>query len=312
MVVLGINNTDYRVYESWSEITIPKAREIYKVALSIPECLNEVYRERAKGEDCDEDQLKILLEDLDNYTEELEKFYVKSLRVLSDIPNKIIKQINKEDLKACYEAYLMPLIFGSLYYPLEKINDVEYVETMGEKYYAPESKEVMNIVRPFYNETVGTFCDASDVDNNSKKNKSKFDFSELIISIIYRKKGDDYNEKESMERAKIFTHLTCDVYHSAIYQLSKTNSVLKQLFPNLFEKGDPKSSRAYKSSGLDDFGWMNSIMTIAQMGVLNQEGLTPLESVRQTNLYDFMTVLSNLRADNKFKRIYQENQSKKK
>lgn len=312
MIVLGINNTDYRVYESWSEITIPKAREIYKVALSIPECLDEVYKERAKGEGVDEDQLNLLLDELDNNTEALDSFYVKALRVLSDIPNKIIKQINKDDLKACYEAYLMPLIFGCLYYPLEKINDIEVVETMGEKYFAPESKEVMNIVRPLYNETVGVFCDASDVDNSSKKNKQKYDFAELIISIIYRAKEEIYSEKQSIERAKIFTHLTCDVYHSAIYQLSKTNSVLKQLFPNLFEKGDPKSSRAYKSSGLDDFGWMNSIMTIAQMGVLNQEGLTPLESVRQTNLYDFMTVLSNLRADNKFKRIYQENQNRKK
>jgi len=85
------------------------------------------------------------------------------------------------------------------------------------------------------------------------------------------------------------------------------------LFPNLYKKGDAKSSRASNTSGLSDFGWYNSIMTIAQMGVLNQQGLTPLESVKQSNLYDFMTVLSNMRANNDFQKVYDEqNRSKQK
>lgn len=317
MIVLTINNKDYRIFESWKEITLPKAKEIYKVALTIPEELNEAYRQKAKGKDCDNDQVEKFLKELEAKEEELHKFYCNTLRVLcfSDannpkLTNKVIHQINKDDLVACYDKLLMPLIFGSLYYPLEDIEDIESFTTMGEEYFRPESKEVMNIERPLYYDGAGVFCDASDIDNNSKKNKVKFDYAELIISIIYRKKDEVYNDKVSLERAKVFSHLTCDVYHSAIHQLSKTNIVLKELFPNLFEKGNNKNSKHYKASGLDDFGWFNSLKTVAQMGIFNQEGLTALDSVRKTDLYDLMTVLSNLKAETKFNMLLQENVKK--
>lgn len=310
MIILSINNNDYHLYDNWSEITLDKARELYGVALDIPEPLNLIYKEKSKGDDCDSNQLEVFAKDLDE--ELFYRFSCRILSVLSDIPKDVIDGINKVDILLCYETYLMPFVFGCLYYPLDKMEDLKEFTTMGETFKAPKEQEVMGTLRAFANENTEVFCDASDIDSNGKRNKSKYDNAELIIGIVYRRDGEEYSEETAMENARFFNHLTCDVYHAAIYQLSKVNVTLKGLFPNLYQKGNAKASKASNVSGLTDFGWFNSIMTIAKMGVLNEEGLTPLESVRKSNLYTFMTVLSSMRADNDFQRVFNElNASKK-
>lgn len=313
MVVLGINNEDYRVVDSWSEITVKKARELTKIANTAPEELLTLYKEQSKGKEVDEDQIKLLEKELATKQDELHTFYCNILECLGDVPTDIIEQTNKEDLKMCYQLYLFPFVFGALHYPInQEYSNVESFTTMGETYYASKEREIMNFVRPLCDEETGVFCDASDLDSNGRKMEGgRYEFAELITAIIYRKEEEKYTEKQSMEVANYYQDiLTCDVYHGAMYHLSKTNEALKTLFPNLYQGGDVKSSSASTESGLADFGWLNSIMTVAEMGILTKEGLTPLESVRQTNLYDFMTILSKLRATSDFQRIYSEKQKK--
>ena len=312
MIVVGINNNEYRLFESWNEITIKKAKDIYGVALTMPEELFLIYKEQSKA-DTDTDQIRLFTEQLDSKIEVLTEFYQDAIVVCSDIPKEIIKQTEFADMVALYNKLVFPFIFGTLFYPIEAIEDIKEFTLMGETYYCPLEQEVQGMTRPFYEEMAAVFCDASDIDNNSKKNNVKYDMAEMIIAIVYRKNGQRYAEKEAFKIAEYMKDVvTCDIYNSAILQLSKTNGALKQLFPNLYQKGDSKSNSASQSSGLADFGWLNSILTVAEMGILNQTGLTPLDSVRNTDLYDFMTVLSNMRASSDFKRILQEQNNKKK
>lgn len=310
MIIVTINKVDYKVLDSWKEITISKAEELYNVSLNMPEYLELIYSEKAKSEP-DEDQIKLFKEELSNCADEVHSFYEDAIAVLSDIPKEVLTKTYKIDVKEMYERLIFPFVFGVLFYPITEIEDIDEFTLMGETYYKPKEKVVMGISRPFNDEHAAVFCDASDVDSNCKKNKAKYSMAELIIAIIYRKKNDIYTDKEAIETSEQFKNLvTCDIYNSAIYQLSKTNNTLKQLFPNLYQKGDAKVSSASDSSGLSDFGWFSSIKSVATMGILNQSTLTPLESVRQTNLYDFMTVLSSMKADNDFQRIYKENNKK--
>jgi len=167
----------------------------------------------------------------------------------------------------------------------------------------------MGFVRPFCDENAEVFCDASDVDNNSRESdEGKYKFAELLTAIIYRKKGTEYSNEAALETSENFGDtLTCDVYHSALNKLSEVNMALETLFPNLYQKGNGKVKVASKKSGLSDFGWLNSIVVVAEKGILNKQGLTPLDSVKHTNLYDVMTILSNMRANTDFERVYKEN-----
>jgi len=306
MVVITINKVDYRVYEKWNEVSVAKARDVYSVAKEIPDVLDSIYKEYSKGEDADKDQLRIFKEELGDCHD----FKISCLCILSDVPKEIAKQINKDDLNDCYDNLLFGFIFGVLYYPINKMELITEFTKFKKTYYAPYSEEIMGTDRPFANEVAAVFCDASDLDSDARKG-NKYQHAEHITSIIFREKGKPYDEKEAMNIA--FNHkglINCDVYHSALMHLSNVNTTLKLLSPNLYQKGDVKGSIAAKQSGLSDFGWMNSIMTVAEMGVLNQKDLTPFQSVQQTNLYEFMTVLSNLRATSDYQRIYAEKQKK--
>jgi len=310
MIVLDINSQEYRIYEHWNEITVRRAREIYATAITLPDELDIIYKEVSK-EEPDHDQIKLYTSELSKKEEQLHNFYFKCIEVCSDIPLEIIKQTYILDVEVLFKKLIEPFIFGVLYFP-NQIEDIKEFTLMGEKYVYPETKNVMGVERPFANEIAAVFCDASDVDSNGRKNKNKYGMAELITAIVYCEVGEKYSDKQALEVAERYKDiLTVDVFHSAILQLSRVNSTLKQLFPNLYQKGDAKQSQASDKSGLSDFGWLNSIMTVAEMGVLNQQGMTPLESVRHTNIYDFMTVLSNLRASSDFQRIFREQNQKK-
>jgi len=308
MIILTINGEDYNLFESWSEITLDKGRELFVAASKAPEHLLGIYKEQAKGDGADNDQIRIKEKALKQ--KDLDKFYCSILEVLSNIPNKIIKGINKGDLKICYDRLLFQFVFGVLYFPVDGVIEMDSFTFCGTTYLAPKSKEILGTERPFYQENVAAYCDASDLDSQGRQSEhGKYHFAELIVAILFREYANIYTkEEEAIETAESFKGvLTCDVFHSALYHLSKANNILKTFFPNLYQSsGDAKSKQASTESGLKDFGWFNSILNIAEMGILNKTGLTPLQSVREAELYEFMTVLSNMRANSDYQKIYRE------
>lgn len=309
MVVLGINNKDYRVFDSFSEVTVKKARDLYRLAVSAPKELLSLYEEQAKGKAIEGKIQEEFFDSLGKIQDDLDQFFFKVLELLSDIPSEVIDNINKDDLRACYNVYLYKFVFGVLHFPLDECEIYSDFHLMGETYYLPSNRTVMGFDRPFCDEKAGVFCDASDVNNNSIGSKyGKYGSAELLTAIMYRKKGDDYSGDDYLDVAESYKDiLTCDIYHSALKKLSEVNNALSILFPNLYQKGNVKVKKASKQSGLSGFGWLNSIVVVAEKGILNKEGLTPLDSVKHTNLYDVMTILSNMRANTDFERVYKEN-----
>lgn len=314
MIVLNINNKRFNVFESWSEITVKLARELYKVSNTAPEELLYIYNEQTKGKEADKDQINLRLKTLEDKEQELDGFYLSVFKCLSDIDNDTLYKTEINDVRAVYTTYLMPFVFGVLHFPIDTVEILESFNHLGTEYFAPEQKKVMGIDRPFYDQHTSVFTDASDVDSNGRKGEhGRYAMAELITAIVYRPKNVDHSEKNAYHVADYYFKdiLTCDIFHAALHQLSTVNNTLQVLSPNLYQSsGDMHSKNASGASGLDDFGWLNSIMSIAEMGVLNVAGLTPLESVRQSNLYDFMTVLSNMRANNDYQKIYRENANK--
>jgi len=308
MYILNINNKEYNLYESWSEITLKKGRALFIEASKAPEDLLYIYKEQSKGENADKDQIRIKEKAL--VQSELDEFYCAILSVLSNIPRSVISDINKDDLRTCYERMLFHFVFGVLHFPVDGIDTMDSFEFGGKKYIAPKSKEILGSERPFYSENVAVYCDASDLDTQGRStNEGKYHFAELIIAIIFKEYAVEYRkEEEAIEIAEQFKDvLTCDIFHSALHHLSAVNSKLNDLFPNLYRSsGNAKSKAASSESGLKDFGWFNSVLTIAEMQILNKPGLTPLESVRYADLYNFMTVLSNMRANSDYQQLYKE------
>ena len=61
MVILRIDHKDYRVFDSFSEITIKTAKEFHKICSNAPEEFLSLLKEQSKGGDSDKDQIKLKL-----------------------------------------------------------------------------------------------------------------------------------------------------------------------------------------------------------------------------------------------------------
>lgn len=316
MVILKIDNNTYRAFESWSEITVKKARELFKLANTAPENLLSIYIEEAKGKEADLKQINLWYEELEADRKELDKFFRKVFACLTNVPKGVVKKTNKNDIQTIYSHFLMPFVFGVLHFPIKETKSLKKFNWCGIDYHSPEFKKIMGTKRYFHKETADVFCDASDLDSQGRKHSEygKYTHAEHIIAILFREKGQDYLESESLRVADEYFRdtITCDIFHAALQHLANVNETLETLFPNMYQSsGDMASHHASNASGLNSFGWLTSIMTIAKMQLLNKPDMTPLQSVQKTLLYDFMTVLSNTRADNDFRKIYSDTVNKK-
>jgi len=302
MIVVSINGKDYRLRNEWSEITIAEARKLNALINEAPEELITYYE--SLSENIDE---KIIKELQDKVTEcDLVPFYKSIITSLSDIDSNTIDNTDVNDIEALFKNFIEHLVFGIKFYPTDNEDVLESFEGVlkDDIYHAPEPKLMMGISREMGNEVVGVYCDASDMRSQTKEAPGGYyECGELITAIIYRLNGQPYTEDNATRQADIWSDsLTCDKYHSAIKILSKTNENLQELYKPVFESPDAKTMKASSQSGLSEFGWLNSIRSVAETGILNQPGLTPLESVRQTNLYDFMVILANIKATGEFRK----------
>lgn len=60
----------------------------------------------------------------------------------------------------------------------------------------------------------------------------------------------------------------------------------------------------------DQFGWYLTLKTLAEAGIFNRHGLTPLESAEQAPLYDALQYLSARHAEHEYLNNLSQQQTK--
>lgn len=219
MINIDINEVKYKLYEPdrWDELTIDKAIELNKVVLEAPDSLRATWDEVTKPDDeQDLESIEITTEDLNrNYP----KFYGDVLRVLSNIPNDVIKKILPHDRNALYKQYLewfvLRIYFSdSLRYPYHSKsfthNNIEY--------HFPQEEEVLGTLIPAYKTTAVEFQEASDVlVNMAELEAGNLEAIKMIIAIYCRPKGEVYDEHTTIKRSKEFGNLTMDIAYGVFF-----------------------------------------------------------------------------------------------
>lgn len=76
---------------------------------------------------------------------------------------------------------------------------------------------------------------------------------------------------------------------------------IKQRFPNLYGKPDVRAVKAGVKNLTKEFGWYLTLKDIAESGMFNRAGLTPIESAEVAPLYDAFHYLSAKAAETDFK-----------
>lgn len=86
----------------------------------------------------------------------------------------------------------------------------------------------------------------------------------------------------------------------------ETAQYIRKHYDVIYKAGGIKSKKASVNSGLDRWGWYLQIKEVAEAGVFNQAGMTPIEAAGRANLYDFMNYIAAKRAEDEFRRLYSE------
>lgn len=203
--IIGFNTVNGNYEPDWSEITIDKAVELKKhIDANCPEKLLDHYKaitQRGKDDP---------LIDLDLTYEEKIKimptFYGGCFEIMTTIPKDIINQIKWSQRETFYHLYLEYFVFHLLYtdYSVKAYN-APYFTHNNVKYYLPEEEEALGVMIPAYDTTAVEFTQSADIMVKMKKLEGgNIEALKTITAIYCRPKGEKYDEKKALQRAKEF------------------------------------------------------------------------------------------------------------
>jgi hypothetical protein len=235
MVYFTIDGKQYSVVTEWSELTLKKAIELYNVVLSFPESLRNYYTAFVPTEtDTPEtiEQRTLALESefsAGQLLKEFPNYYGLALAAISDCPKRVIDKIMPVERNQFYQLYFK-LVFGMFtglhdYEP----KGIDKFEFKGAEYYLPESREVLGQTQYMCNEIALTFTETADIlVASSDMKEGKWDRAANILSILCRKKGEQYDENISLERAKEFLDITMDIVFEVFFCCMQPLIISKQ------------------------------------------------------------------------------------
>ena len=269
MIVLSINNNEYKAYEAWKEIPLSLAIEIHKLLFAeLPSRLKDIYdiiSQPVVTPEQIEERDNELVKWYDSISNEevikiFPTFYGKVIALLTDIPAEVIEMIDRSQRDMFYKKYCEKFVFGILHYPADyESKNIKSFTYKDVEYFLPETKEVLGVEKPFFDRTAIEFTECADLEYFSKEMEAgKYEYAANIISIICRPKRnktisetgevvgvqiiEPYNEQTSLLRAKEFVNLTMDVVHGVFFCLQKhiilshqltTTSILQETLQGL-------------------------------------------------------------------------------
>lgn len=239
MLIFSINNCDYKLLQSWEEITLKKAIELHTLCTKeMPGKLKLLYDTLAetKGEDTDKlEEIFASITEEDNYRT-FPKFYGRVLECLSNCPADVIEQINGNERTAFYKSNLERIVLGVLYQPFDfDYEEITYFEFENTIYLTPESKTVIGQKRPMFSNTALEFTECADLMLAAKEMAGgKFELAANLIAILCRPedkstgKMEKYNEDVSVKRAERFTELNMKTVFNVFFCLNQGIIISRQ------------------------------------------------------------------------------------
>lgn len=244
MLVLTINNKDYKAFDNWNQMPLSIAVKLNTlITESLPASIKELYAITAKG---GEDVAKELSDMAATITDEqlikeFPIFYGKAIAILTTIPEDVINHIGPSDRSLFYKKYCESFVFGILHYAVDyNIEKIKSFTHNGIELFLPVTKEVMGQERPFFDRSAIEFTESADLEIASKQMAGgKFEMATNIIAILCRPKiqvpenGSEYlepyNEERCLERAKEFTELPMNIVFEVFFCLTQHLHLSQQI-----------------------------------------------------------------------------------
>lgn len=227
MIKITLNKKTYKGAYRWDDITLRKFCDL--AAIKMPEGY-EAYI-LADG--------KFDVENIDQYIEAVSKitdnqvnedfpaYYRKVIECLTNIPYKKIALMSTEEVNDLYEYYFKPFVISLLYHTpvIHFMGQIKQYEPELVKkiriglriFRLPESVNIMDQDIPLANEPIITYSEASDIFKGMKVSRDDVKRLALFMAIYCRKKGEQYNERKTLERQELFMKVPMSIVWSVFF-----------------------------------------------------------------------------------------------
>lgn len=223
MLLTTVNGQEFEICESWHDVTIEKAVELYNVKL--PEKLADIYKVMYYSPISQEEKVAVISDLQGKITDEdlykhFPSFYAKVLEILSDIPHDIIKKTDVISVKSIYITYLQKFVEGVMFFPEFDYSPIKSFRFRDVEYFLPVSREVFGVDVPMVDVTALEFTESADM--LSAVSSLQKDISKLatLVAILCRPQGEAYDEQTTIQRTKEFQDLPMDVVWSVFFSLA--------------------------------------------------------------------------------------------
>ena len=231
--MIEINDKQYHI-KDWDTLTISEAEQLTDIEL--PEKMEALYTAGTK-EKFEEVQKTITVKDeiaFGNYSG-------KVLKIMSDIPDELIKYMQYFERNDLYEYYCREKIISLLGTPNHKPEEIESFEFNGETFLLPKSLKVFDKYLPGHSEKSLTFVEGQGlfrayVDTQEKGNLR------MLIAIYCRPEGEEYNEQKAIERAEQFGELPMSVAWEVFFCITELLSTSTRTINTYYQEAVKKAS----------------------------------------------------------------------
>jgi len=231
MILFNVNGKQYKLIESWSEMTIEKASTINEVIeKEMPVALNDYYKLLSIRDDNDrEKELDEWFKVVDDkaLVKTFPDFYGKLIALFTDIPSELVQNIYHNERTTFFKTYIEKFVIGLIYGPIDYIDSRRIsFEFNGIEYFLPITKNILGADRPFHDRKAIEFTEAADLELFSKDMAGgKLAVAANIISILCRphvnKEVEPYNEEVCLKRAEEFKQLGMDICFDVFFCLNE-------------------------------------------------------------------------------------------
>lgn len=220
MITIKLLDSEYEVINEWEDLTIQKFAKVQQICDKAPKKLQKLLGHVYLGEKEEINEMEFTSRE---QIKTFPKFYGDMLEEVSNIPKKVINQIDYQARQEFFNTYLLKFAIGSLYAPVD-IPEVttEEFKFEGETYVLPKKRTVLGEEREMGYISTIQFTEAADLDLYMRDLDDK-NYSVLanIVSIICLKEGEEYDEEVCLKRAEKFKDVTMDIAWDVFFYLGE-------------------------------------------------------------------------------------------
>jgi len=268
---------------NWDELTISECVKLSDIEMS--DNFVELYKE----EDKERRKQLVLKFTNEQINEEFPNIYREAISVITNVPREVINELDTDSLSLFYHKYCRSIHLACKFISPDSFNKVDSFFVKDVKYLFPKDRDMFGESVGMYDETALTFCESL---NTTKMGVGGIP---IMMSILCRRKGEDYNQEESISRVPMFSELPMTLGWNMIFKFNDTIKYIEDHYHWIFGSGsmESKIKSAYAKSKLDNIGSMSFIYEV--VGETNET----LKDVSNMPMYDFLHLLSYLRSKDK-------------